>query len=109
MNAAERRLTRTQIAELFRTGHRTPFPGGAVLWHPGTTGRSRIAVSVAKRAAASAVARNRIRRRILAAAVPLLADISPTDMVIVWSNPAEPETEAVQKILQRTLATRRKE
>jgi len=61
-------------------------------------------MSVAKRSARTAVQRNRIRRRIRAAVLPLLEDLPPTDMVIVWSDPKEPDTNTLHRALEEVFA-----
>lgn len=58
------RLTRAaEIRELFRTGRRLSAPPLRLVYRPSGHGHARLAVQVSRRAAGTAVRRNRIRRR----------------------------------------------
>lgn len=80
-----RGISRKETENLFRSGKKKHLKNGFLLWKPSTCAGARVAVSVAKKSAATAPARTHIRRRVQASVKKLLPQLKPVDMVIVWT------------------------
>ena len=86
-----RGLTRADTSALFTEGRRAVFPGGMFRWKQTNREASRVSVSIAKSAATNAATRSRLRRRVQAAISPVLNSLSGVDLLIVWTDPNEPD------------------
>lgn len=102
MRRANRLTTPRDYATTHRTGRR--FRAGTVVAIVGTEGTAppRIGVTSSKRVG-NAVARNRAKRRVRAAAVPLIGSLAPGAVVVLQAT--EAAADAVWKNLESDVRT----
>lgn len=94
-----RGISQKESENLFKTARRIPIQKGFLAMKQTTRAEARVVVSVSKKAAKSAVKRTFIRRRIQAVLAPVLKELQPVDMLIVWTGAEPPDAQQLEKEL----------